>query len=68
MGEPGYSVDRGGCLNQLTPKRSQIKQAHSMATSSALVEVELWDGSSELFLGKASSSQIAGDKELEPAE
>lgn len=48
MGEPGNSVDRGGCLNQLTPKRTQIKQAHSMATSSALVEVELWSGDTEL--------------------
>ena len=68
MGEPGNSVDRGGCLNQLTPKKSQIKQAHSMATSSSLVEVELWDGSSQLFFEKSSSSQIASDKELEPAE
>ena len=48
MGEPGNSVDRGGCLNQLTPKRTQIKQAHSMATSSALVEVEVWSGDTEL--------------------
>jgi anaerobic selenocysteine-containing dehydrogenase len=48
MGEPGNSVDRGGCLNQLTSRRMQIKQSHSMATSSALVEVELWDGGGEL--------------------
>ena len=68
MGEPGNSVDRGGCLNQLTPKRSQIKQAHSMATSSSLVEVELWDGSSQLFFEESSSNQIASDTELEPAE
>ena len=39
-----------------------------MATSSSLVEVELWDGSSQLFFDKSSSSQIASDKELEPAE
>ena len=48
MGEPGNSVDRGGCLNQLTPSRTQIKKSHSMATSSALVEVEIWDGRGEL--------------------
>jgi trimethylamine-N-oxide reductase (cytochrome c) len=48
MGEPGNSVDRGGCLNQLTPRRTQIKKSHSMATSSALVEVEIWDGRGEL--------------------
>jgi trimethylamine-N-oxide reductase (cytochrome c) len=25
MGEPGRSVDRGGCLNLLSPRRSQVK-------------------------------------------
>jgi len=44
MGEPGNSVDRGGCLNQLTPKRPQIIESHSMATSCALVEITPWDG------------------------
>jgi trimethylamine-N-oxide reductase (cytochrome c) len=48
MGEPGNSVDRGGCLNQLTPSRTQIKKSHSMATSSALIEIESWDGKGEL--------------------
>ena len=48
MGEPGKSVDRGGCLNQLTPKRPQIKESHSMATSCALVEIAPWDGNVEL--------------------
>ncbi len=47
MGEPGKSIDRGGCLNQLTPKRTQIKQAHATAASNSLVEVELWDGKIE---------------------
>lgn len=44
MGEPGKSLDRGGCLNLLSPKRSQIKKGHAMASSSALVEIEPWDG------------------------
>ena len=48
LGEPGNSVDRGGCLNQLTPSRTQIKKSHSMATSSTLIEIEIWDGSVEL--------------------
>ncbi|MDA0239677.1 MAG: molybdopterin-dependent oxidoreductase [Proteobacteria bacterium] len=48
IGEPGNSVDRGGCLNQLTPKKSQLKQGHSMGSSTALVEVVLWDGSGEI--------------------
>ena len=43
IGEPGKSVDRGGCLNQLTPPKSQLKKGHSMASSSSMVEVELWN-------------------------
>ena len=44
LGEPGSSADRGGCLNLLTAKRSQIRQGHSMGTSNVLVEVASWDG------------------------
>ncbi len=31
MGEPGKSVDRGGCLNLLTPHKTQTKTTHSLA-------------------------------------
>ena len=48
MAEPGRSVDRGGCLNQLTPRRTQIRQSHAMASSAALVEIERWDGGTAL--------------------
>ena len=44
MGEPGKSVDRGGCLNLLTPSRTQTKSTHSLAGANALVEVAVWDG------------------------
>jgi len=44
MGEPGKSVDRGGCLNLLTPHRTQTKSTHSLAGAHSLVEVEAWDG------------------------
>jgi trimethylamine-N-oxide reductase (cytochrome c) len=44
MGEPGKSVDRGGCLNLLTPERTQTKSTHSLAGSNSLVQVVLWDG------------------------
>jgi molybdopterin guanine dinucleotide-containing S/N-oxide reductase-like protein len=44
MGEPGRSVDRGGCLNLLSPRRSQVKNSHSMSNGTAMVEVVLWDG------------------------
>jgi trimethylamine-N-oxide reductase (cytochrome c) len=43
MGEPGKSVDRGGCLNLLTPERTQTKTTHSLAGAQALVQVEVWD-------------------------
>jgi anaerobic selenocysteine-containing dehydrogenase len=48
LGEPGYSVDRGGCVNQLTPKRSIGKKVTGTAANSCLVEIELWDGSGAL--------------------
>ena len=48
LGEPGYSADRGGCINQLTPKRSIAKKVTGTAANSCLVQVEPWDGSAEL--------------------
>jgi len=47
MGEPGKSVDRGGCLNLLTPERTQTKSTHSLAGANSLVQIELWDGRTE---------------------
>ena len=47
MGEPGRSVDRGGCVNLLSPARTQVKNAHSMANGLAMVEIENWDGKKE---------------------
>lgn len=44
VGEPGYSVDRGGCVNQLTSKRTQTPKTHSAAYNSCLVEVTKWQG------------------------
>jgi trimethylamine-N-oxide reductase (cytochrome c) len=35
-------VDRGGCLNILTPKRPQVKRTSGMGCNSCLVEVEQW--------------------------
>jgi len=42
VGEPGYSPDRGGCINLLTPSRMIIKKSHSVASNSCLVQVEKW--------------------------
>ena len=58
MGEPGKSVDRGGCLNLLTPHKTQTKSTHSLAGSQSLVQVELWDGRIEHM-----SATFAGDGE-----
>ncbi len=44
LGEPGKSIDRGGCLNLLTPERTQTKSTHSLAGANSLVEVVKWDG------------------------
>ena len=38
----GESVDIGGCLNTLTPSRSQIRRTSSMSPNSCLVEVVAW--------------------------
>ena len=43
MGEPGKSVDRGGCLNLLTPNARRPRSTHSLAGANSLVQVELWD-------------------------
>lgn len=42
VGEPGYSPDRGGCVNLLTSGRPMIKKSHSIAANSCLVQVEKW--------------------------
>ena len=55
MGMPGQSVDRGGCLNQLTPRRSQLKKGHSMGSSTALVEVSLWQEESEVHIERSTA-------------
>ena len=47
MGEPGRSIDRGGCLNLLTPEKTQTKTTHSLAGANSLVQVEKWDGKTE---------------------
>jgi trimethylamine-N-oxide reductase (cytochrome c) len=44
VGEPGYSPDRGGCINQLTSSRMMIEKSHSHAANSCLVQIEKWMG------------------------
>ncbi|HSR54954.1 MAG TPA: molybdopterin dinucleotide binding domain-containing protein, partial [Alphaproteobacteria bacterium] len=67
MGEPGRTVDIGGCLNLLSPKRSQLKQGHAMSASTALVEVELWDGNPE-FVSESYESARASEVPLSGKE
>jgi len=75
MGEPGKSVDRGGCLNLLTPHKTQTKTTHSLAGANALVQVEIWDGRtehiSEAFARATTNSQVRATQKaavLEPAK
>ncbi|MDH5750525.1 MAG: molybdopterin-dependent oxidoreductase, partial [Rhodospirillales bacterium] len=48
LGRPGYSADKAGCVNQVTPKRTQTEHTHASAPNSCLIEVEIWDGSAEI--------------------
>lgn len=57
MGEPGHSVDRGGCINQLTPKRSIAKKVTGTAANSCLIQVERWDGSATLKTAPTKSKE-----------
>jgi trimethylamine-N-oxide reductase (cytochrome c) len=62
MGEPGRSVDRGGCLNLLTPHKTQTKSTHSLAGAQSIVQVELWDGRvehvSEAFVAQEKDAEV----------
>ncbi|MFZ3358766.1 MAG: molybdopterin dinucleotide binding domain-containing protein, partial [Xanthobacteraceae bacterium] len=62
MGEPGKSVDRGGCLNLLTPERTQTKSTHSLAGSNSLVQIELWDRRTEHM--SAAFAAMAKEQEI----
>ena len=48
MGTPGESADRGGCINQLTPKRFQTDMTNASAPNSCLIQIEPWDGKTEI--------------------
>jgi trimethylamine-N-oxide reductase (cytochrome c) len=64
VGRPGYSADRGGCVNVLTPKRTQSLKTHSAAYNSCLIEIEKWDGST----GDEQFAAATADTTLVPAE
>jgi len=72
MGEPGKSVDRGGCLNLLTPERTQTKTTHSLAGANALVEIEPWDGRtafvSAAFAASAKNGAAKDKKSTAPSK
>lgn len=45
LGEPGYTPDRGGCVNLLTSNRSQTLQGSSMGPNACGIEIRKWDQS-----------------------
>jgi molybdopterin guanine dinucleotide-containing S/N-oxide reductase-like protein len=59
LGEPGYAIDRGGCINQLTPKRSIAKKVTGTAANSCLVQVVAWDGSRDFTLQREAAKAAA---------
>ena len=48
LGKPGESTERGGCINQLTPKRFQTEFTNASAPNSCLIDIEAWTGKTEL--------------------
>jgi len=44
---PGEVIDRGGCVNLLTPRRKQIAKSDGMAAMSCLVQIEKWNPAAE---------------------
>ncbi|MGO9361679.1 MAG: molybdopterin-dependent oxidoreductase [Xanthobacteraceae bacterium] len=48
LGRPGESADRGGCINQLTPKRFQTEMTNASAPNSCLIQIETWNGNTEI--------------------
>jgi trimethylamine-N-oxide reductase (cytochrome c) len=42
LGLPGKAPDRGGCVNILTPSRSQSGKSSSMAPNACLIQIERW--------------------------
>lgn len=48
LGRPGESADRGGCINNLTPKRFQSEMTNASAPNSCLIQIEPWDGRTEI--------------------
>ena len=57
LGEPGRSVERGGCINQLTPHRMIVEKSHSMAPCSCLVELAKWEPADSVELLKAEEAR-----------
>ena len=49
--ESGEIIDRGGCLNLLTPSRNQAKGTSAIAPNSCLVEIERWNDDWEVMNG-----------------
>jgi trimethylamine-N-oxide reductase (cytochrome c) len=43
VGRPGQSADRGGCVNLLTPHRSQTEKTTASAPNSCLIEIERYE-------------------------
>jgi trimethylamine-N-oxide reductase (cytochrome c) len=68
MGTPGKTVDRGGCLNLLTPSKTQTESTHSLAGANSLVQIEVWDGKPDHVSEAFSEAKPAAKPADTPAE
>jgi len=53
----GECVEIGGCLNVLTPSRSQSRGTSSMAPNSCMVQVERWRAAEQFMNSRAGAAE-----------
>ena len=56
----GESVEIGGCMNVLTPDRSQTRGTSSMSPNSCLVQIEKWRAADAFERSRAESGVAHG--------
>ncbi len=64
VGEPGNSPDRGGCVNQLTPKRSIAAKVTGTAANSCMIEIRKWTGADGASANTAATRRASAEPAL----
>ena len=64
--DPRYGrLDRGGCVNVLTPRRPQVKGTEGMGSNSCLVQIERWTPADKQRTTTENARQSAASEEVE---